>query len=460
MVARPFLPAVTAMLLSFMMDQGPAAALEAFPSARGFGSHAMGGRGGDVHLITTLDDAGPGSLRACIEASGPRTCIFRVGGTIELASSLQIRHPFITIAGQTAPGDGIMLKNGPGNPHTPIVVMDTHDVIIRYIRSRPGPSDLGSLNLDAMEIIQGSHDVIIDHVSLSWSVDEVFSIFSEHGKDPYDITLQWSLLAEGLDRSLHKKDRKHSKGLLLTSGKTGGGPYAFSIHHNLIAHNRDRMPDLNLNGLVDFTNNVLYNGKSEFGEFWTGFGNVDVNYVGNYVRNGPSTEESAYEIDLKPVDPQYSFRLFLEGNIGPRRPTDDLHESIILKKEDRRFVVDRPHTAPDVGATSAKTAYLEVIKHAGAVLPERDEVDRRIVQSVQDREGRIIDHPREVGGWPVLKNGPAPDDRDQDGMPDDFERRHGLDPDDPEDRNGDRNGDGYTNLEDYLNELAGDFVPE
>ncbi len=432
----------------------PRAGPKAFPTAEGFGANARGGRGGDVHQVVNLDDSGPGSLRACVEAGGPRTCVFRVSGTIDLASSLVIKEPYITIAGQTAPGDGITLRNGSNNPFTPLVIDDTHDVIIRYIRSRPGPSDVPSSSLDALQIVKGSRDVIIDHVSLSWAVDEVFSIYPEKGREATDITLQWSILAEGLDYSTHIKARHHSKGILLVSGKEQPIDARFSLHHNLVAHNRDRMPDLNFAGLVDYVNNVMYNARSEFGEIRTSYGDVNLNFVGNYIKSGPNTSGKAPGLDLKPEDPANTFRVYLADNVGPRTRSAASPPEALLKEDDRGFVVAERHPAAPVETTSAAQAFEDVLRNAGAIRPRRDDVDARIVGEVEQGRGQVIDHPDEVGGWPVLNSAPPPVDQDQDGMADDWETANGLDPTDPDDRNNVAGSEGYTNLENYLNELA------
>ena len=180
----------------------------AFPAAEGFGGNSVGGRGGQVIEVTNLNDSGPGSLRAAIDTEGPRIVVFRLGGTIELQSRLEITNPYITIAGQTAPGGGITLKTVPTYKKSAIKI-ETHDVIIRYIRSRPGPSSDISDSLDALEIT-GGYNIIIDHSSFSWGTDEVIGI----ANDARDITIQWSIISEGLANVPDDED-SHGKGLLL-----------------------------------------------------------------------------------------------------------------------------------------------------------------------------------------------------------------------------------------------------
>ena len=428
--------------------------LKAFPSAEGFGAHAEGGRGGVVYHVVNLHDAGPGSLRACIEASGPRTCVFRVGGEISLQRTLAVTTPYLTIAGQTAPGSGILLRNAPGNPGATLSIR-THDVIVRHLRIRPGASAVAS-SIDALQIIRGAKDVIIDHASLSWSVDENLDMTSDKWLDPRNITVQWSIIAEGLDRSLHASGKRHSKGILLSSGRTGfPGENNFTIHHNLIAHNRDRMPEIDNVGITDVVNNVFYNARSEFGEFKSQYGQNKINYVGNYVKFGPSTSKKAKAINIK--NNEFPITIYSKGNIVRRRGAVKQPLGDLLDPGVSRFlhVVDEPVTR--IFGTSAENAYRDVLDQAGATLPARDAVDARIVLEVRRGEGQIIDDPMQVGGYPAMADGPVAPDSDLDGMPDRWELRRGLDPMNPADRNHRLDHSGYTALEHYLNELAGDY---
>jgi len=242
--------------------------IPAFPGAEGFGAESIGGRGGAVHHVTNLDDAGTGSLRECVEASGPRVCVFDVGGEILLKSGMTITNPFITIAGQTAPGGGLTLRNSPGNKD-PSINIQTNDVIIRYIRTRPGPGGWDKATADEKKLeggatccqgstdISGGYNIILDHISMSWGVDSVLDIVNTH-----DVTVQWSIVSEALEDSIHYKG-PHS-----TGGHVSDGAYQVSIHHNIIAHNSER--NLKLKGEVanlgpteipifDFVNNVVYN---------------------------------------------------------------------------------------------------------------------------------------------------------------------------------------------------------
>jgi len=432
--------------------------VRAFPTAAGFGAKAKGGRGGTVIEVTNLDDRGEGSLRAAVEQDGPRTVVFRVGGTIMVESPIRIRDPYITIAGQTAPGGGILLRNHPANMEPPLTV-ETHDVVIRHLRLRPGPSGRPSCCVDALGLRAGTRDVIVDHVSLSWGVDELLGA-SENASD---FTVQWSLLGEALKRSNHKKDRRHSRGLLVSTQRGGN----VSIHHNLFAHNDGRNPEVALNyGVADIVNNVLYNPGVRMIEVSEANGKPHANVVGNVMRNGKNTKRNNPQINnhivrARPVDDgaHEGFVMFVVGNLDELYRTDDtMAEAISVIEGDRPFLVPERQPAPFVPTTLAPRAYADVLESAGATMPQRDIVDLRILATVHDRRGKIINHPSDVGGWPRLAAGTPPADTDHDGMPDAWERRLGLDPTDPGDRNGDVTGNGYTNLEDYLNELAGDHV--
>lgn len=421
----------------------------AFPEAEGFGAVSVGGRGGKIIEVTNLKDRGLGSLRAAIEAKEPRIIIFKVGGTIELDSSLDIANPYITIAGQTAPGEGITLKNSHKNIEAPLKIK-THDVVIRYIRSRPGSNPDEQGNLDALAIAGGHgevYNVIIDRSSFSWATDEVVSVYN----DARNVTIQWSIIAEGLNCSTHVENGEqqcHSMGLLLGSA----GQKNISIHHNLLAHNKRRNPLVKATGVVDLVNNVVYNpgfGENSFspthvrGEY----GVSQVNYINNYFKPGVNTDSGDWFIDTKyePVE------IYIQGNVVPKK---------VIHPKSLKWVVPYPHPAAKVTTSSAPKAYQQVLKYAGAnrriandgtFQRNRDRVDKRIVRDVRQTTGNIIDDPLQVGGWPQLGSGSAYKDRDGDGMPDKYEKLHGFDPNYLLDGNEDADGDGYTNVEEFLN---------
>jgi pectate lyase len=414
--------------------------LPAFPGAEGFGSRTPGGRGGEVYIVTNLDDSGPGSLRDAV-SKPRRTIVFAVSGTIDLKRNLIIEQPYLTIAGQTAPGEGICLRN-----YT-VAVQSTHDVIIRFLRCRLG--DTQKQQSDAFDVNNGCHDVIIDHVSATWSVDECLSTAG----DDQNITIQWCLIAEGLNHSVHTKG-DHGFGSLARAN----GPVSWL--HNLWAHNNSRNPRLGdryNNGphpQFDVRNNVIYDYGASASGLTQGFWNA--NYVGNYIKPGPSSKAKT------PIstDPNSTIGFHLAGNVfeGHDEFTRDNRKfPNAIEAEGKPFVTfsDKPFADPfplvPVNTMSAEDAYKAALAAVGACLPARDKVDARIISEVRTGTGRIIDSQNDVGGWPELKSAPAPLDTDKDGMPDAWETTHGLNPNDPADRNTDADKDGYTALEEYLN---------
>ena len=418
----------------------------AFPTAEGAGRFAEGGRGGDVYRVTTLADSGPGSLRDAVEAEGARTIVFDIGGTIRLETPLIIRHGRITIAGQTAPGGGVTLRDHP-------LEVQADDVVIRYIRSRLG--DESNTESDAVSINRGRR-IILDHVSASWSVDETLSASNRY--DPperglYDVTVQWSIIAESLNESIHDKGA-HGYGSLVR----GGHGARFSFHHNLWAHHRARMPRPgNYNGvdvdptgpLIEFRSNVFYN----WGGRHAGYDADEAQlatyaFIDNtYLRGPQSTAGEAFEEENRLA------RAWFSGNTMDGVLPDDPWSLVVGSKREGYRLEAAPDVAP-VAPDLAETAYARVLAGAGASRA-RDAVDARIVASVEARSGQLIDTQSQVGGWPELAPGEPWIDTDRDGMPDDWETTHGLDPADASDGAADPDGDGWTNLEDWLNSLAG-----
>ncbi len=416
----------------------------AFPGAEGFGKYTLGGRGGRVIEVTNLDDSGPGSLRAAVMATGPRTVVFRVSGTIALQSELKIRNPFLTIAGQTAPGDGICLKNYQFS-------FDAQHLIIRYLRVRPG--DESGREQDGFGG-QGNH-IVVDHCSVSWGVDETFSI-----NKASNLTVQWCMVTESLTNSIHKKGRHGYGGLW-------GGPGG-SWHHNILAHHTSRNPRASGNadsGLMDFRNNVIYNwgfNSAYGGELWPR------NWINNYYKSGPATSENVRHRIFLQKDPRG--KMYAAGNFVhgfPAITADNWRGGIDFAPDgeatEATLRVDQPFVVASVATQTAMAAFPLVLEQAGCAL-SRDAVDRRIIEEIRMGTARfgetyqgggkgIIDSQRAVGGWPELRSLPAPVDTDHDGMPDEWERAHGLDPRDPSDGARAAGPDGFSNLEVYLNSL-------
>lgn len=416
----------------------------AFPGAEGAGRFAQGGRGGQILFVTNLDDSGPGSLRAAVEARGPRTILFRVSGTIRLHKPLAIREGRVTIAGQSAPGDGITLRDH-------MLQVSADDVVIRYIRARLG--DESGTESDALTITKGRR-IILDHVSASWSVDETLSASANYTADQgfYDVTVQWSIISESLTRSLHAKG-EHGYGSLIRGGR---GSRA-SFHHNLWANHSARMPrpgnysgpDVDpVGAFFDFRSNVFYNwGRGHAGYNADKATLVRYNFVDNAYVAGPQSQKAIAFDESDTLARAYFVGNSMNGTI----PADPWSLVTGIQPEGYRLAgpVDVAPVTPD----PAPSAYRRVLARAGAS-KARDAVDARVVAGVRDRTGTQIDSQNQVGGWPALNSLPAPRDSDADGMPDAWERKHGYDPA-VADANGDRDRDGYTNVEEWLADIAG-----
>lgn len=430
----------------------------AFPGAQGAGRFAQGGRGGRVIEVTTLADSGPGSLRAAVEATGPRTVVFAVGGLITLERKLVATNPYLTVAGQTAPAPGITIRKfGFG-------LSGARDTIIRHLRVRPG--DIAGVTLDGMGM-QGSNHSIIDHASISWTLDEAFS-----SRSARNITLQHTLISEALNAAGHKNYKPGTQhGYAASIGGDVG-----SFHHNLLAHNSGRNWSLagGLDGAgrhagsLDIRNNVVYNWQNRA----TDGGAARVNFVGNYYKPGPATKL------LKFLNPQ------LEGvkAFGPQRyfVAENILEGLADRENQKAgmtkpapyadFLSDAPLFASDVETQSARAAYKIVLSDVGANQPALDHHDFRIIGETLagtaafkgSKTGLpgLPDSQADVGGWedmpPVTR--PTDWDSDRDGLPDWWERISGSNPasaaGDFADSNRDRLGDGVTELEHYLNWMA------
>ena len=433
--------------------------LAAFPGAEGFGSQTKAGRGGKVLEVTNLGDSGVGSLRAAVDAEGPRVVVFRVAGTIELQSNLTIRNPYITIAGQTAPGDGITLR-GMSADVTALVQIQTHDVVVRYLTIRAGPPSAGDGTMILATADHDTYNAVVDHTSTSRAVDRDLATWY----DAHDITIQWSLFSEGLNCSINPKGC-HSKGVLIgvyasDENKDQPGAYNISFHHNLMVHDGERNPYIEASGVIDVVNNVAYNA---FGTF----SHVDmvdqlapdlVNYIGNYYKPGPNT---VVKYGIRAINPgKPGAAIFVQGNLGPQRESDSLPDINIVNPDSRQFVVSTPFAAAPITSTNATQAYDQVLEGAGAneglncdgsFFLRRDAIDGRIVDDVRNGTGKIIDDPSQVGGWLTIAPASPCVDSDHDGMPDAWELQYGFNPNDPSDGPKDANGDGYTNLEEFLN---------
>ena len=437
----------------------------AFPGAEGYGKYTTGGRGGKVLIITNLNDKGPGSFRDAAEGKEKRIIVFAVSGTIHLETRLSIKGD-VTIAGQTAPGDGICLADQP-------VSLGGDNIIIRYLRFRMGDKHQrqagmvdGSGSDDALSGFKRKN-IIIDHCSLSWSTDEVFSIYAGDST-----TLQWNLISEPLNYSYHfetgdKDFEKHGFG-----GIWGG--LHLSAHHNLFAHCNNRTPRFNgirhtPTELVDYRNNVIYNWGGN--NIYAGEGG-SYNIINNYYKYGPNTGKNVqYRIVNPGKNETIGFgKWYVEGNYvdGATDVSKNNWPGIHMgnggnETDKKNTVIDKPHDAWSVPTQTAEEAYKAVLRSVGASY-SRDTLDQRIIDDVKNRTGKIIDvqggFPHgtafevTINAWPVLKSLPVRADNDKDGMPDDWEVKNRLDPANSSDASLFLLHKSYTNIEVYINSLT------
>jgi autotransporter-associated beta strand protein len=427
-ISRGFMAAVRLTVLTaplLLAVTSAWAQLKAFPEAEGFGANATGGRGGSVYHVTNLNDSGPGSFRDAVSA-GNRIVVFDVGGWIELASAVSVQDN-ITIAGQTAPGDGIGLKN-----HG-LSFSNSENVIARHLRVRQGPY-AAAIDRDAVGATS-ANNVIFDHMSVSWGRDENFSITSST-----NVTIQNSIIAEGL--------LNHSMGGLIEWNE------GMSIHHSLYISNNDRNPKTK--GILDFTNNVVFNWGSFAYVAGDSAGLSYGNVVNNYFVAGPESSELHDPISRG----NRNYSMFLDGNFYDGNLNGVLDGTLFTEEDvdDELTYVDQRFDYPLVNADTAERAYEKVLNNVGASL-SRDSVDSRLINSVVTQTGMLISDPADVGGWGSLNGGTAPVDTDQDGMPDGWESARGLNPNNATDRNN-LNLFGYTRIEEYINELGGAHKPK
>ena len=442
----------------------------AFPGAEGFGQFATGGRGGKVLFVTTLNDAGPGSLRQAIETNGARYILFKISGTIELESELKIKYGNVTIAGQTAPGDGICLKNYP-------LIIEADNVILRFIRIRLG--DEKKQESDALSA-RFHKNIIIDHCSMSWSTDECVSLYGNE-----NTTVQWCIISESLNNSVH------SKGAHGYGGIWGGKKASF--HHNLLAHHNSRNPRLGevvdnnfaLTDLVDLRNNVIYNWGSNS---CYGGEAMNVNIVNCYYKPGPATQnpERIVAIDKKMDGPSEIKnrwgRFYINGNyvensshvtndnwsFGVLSQFSSKYEQLSAQEKDILRMNNEHPIDNNVNTHTANVAFQKVLKYCGASL-HYDFVDQRIINDViknqftsvgsNGSKKGIIDSQNDVGGWPTLDSAGGPIDTSGDGMPDNWKVAHNLDPNIYQ-ANGHQLDPIYDNVEIYFNEIVDEITKQ
>jgi hypothetical protein len=476
----------------------PQADIPSFPGAEGGGMYSFGGRGGKVITVTSLEDHGPGTLREACETGGARIIVFNVAGIIRLERPIIVRAPYITIAGQTAPGDGVCLAGES-------FWINTHDVVIRHMRFRRGETWVGRRD----DAIGGNPvgNIMLDHISATWGLDENMSIYRHMWNDgtgkkdvklpTVNITIQNSIFAEGLDTWNH------------AFGSTIGGENC-SFMRNIWANNTGRNPSIGWNGIFNFVNNTVFNWvhRSVDGGDYT----AKYNIINNYFKPGPASkldapvghrilkpESGRSKLDRRVYGKAYVYGNIVEGNekvtkdnwaggvqLEDMPDKNDPYKEVLLSDDLKQYKSQvywtRPFAIPYITIMPAKDAHEYVLEHAGATWPKRDAVDQRISRVV--RTG-VIEYPKkvslkdvpqfkhrrlpedsykigiitdisQVGGYPEYKGTPYVD-TDKDGMPDAYEAKVGLNPNDASDVNGDLNKDGYTNIEMYINGIHPDY---
>lgn len=474
----------------------------AFPGAEGFGRYATGGRGGEVYHVTTISDCAEdaleeGTFRWACRQKGPRTIVFDVDGTVQLTSELRLTDGDVTIAGQTAPGGGVCIAGYP-------FLIKADNVVIRFMRFRPGDEHADRHEGDGLGGTDQS-DIIVDHCSVSWSIDECLSVYGCRNS-----TVQWCIVSHSLNNS------GHSKGAHGYGGNWGGS--GASYHHNLIAHHESRTPRLGprpgtqTDERMDLRNNVIYN--------WAGNGcyggeGMKVNIVNNYYKPGPATAQRSGRLQRRIASvgirtTRYTRhgtenpnqwdvmwhvwgQFYVDGNVNSKYAdvtadnwTYGIYNQIDNKSVDNTYTeevkrymrLDAPIGYVDVTTHTAEAAYGKVLDYAGASL-RRDDYDAAVVDDVRNGTARwtgkgtgkngasggpgIIDsqtdvkYDDETAGWPKLEHGEAQKDSDGDGIPDAWEVACGLNPHDSSDGRA-VSDDGYTNLERYMNSLVETIV--
>ena len=456
------------------------AAVKSFPTAEGLGANSRGGRGGRVIKVINLNDRGTGSLRACMENTGPRTCIFTVGGTIALNSNIRVSGSsmsYLTVAGQTAPGGGIQLKN-----FGIYLVNGVHDVIIRHLRIRPGHERAPRLYGDGFALLiyaDSPHDIIIDHVSMQWGTYMTYEHMMSNGEGVGDITVQWSMIGVA-ENDRDYVDPQGNPALSFSAGLGGWGDENLrsSFHHNLLHSSEGRQPLMG-QGFLDFVNNIMFNwyachGASAFGTMGNNDGRggwqVRANLVNNIWIPGP-TQTGCY---MGTLGRNPFAQIYLSGirtpfcgacvnptlnDAGFRGEYADGSPEV----SDSIYRVGTPFPAPPITVTPLDSLEATLVANVGATKPRRDSLDTLYLNQFQARQGGCGEQPRRIGcrqgqPYPNLAGGTPPVDSDGDGIPNTWEQSRGLNPNNSAD-GAQTAANGYTNLENYLNELAGDTAP-
>ncbi len=454
----------------------PIADLKIFPGAEGFGTDSIGGRGGQLCVVVNLKDEGAGSLRSCLEKNGPRIVIFKVGGTISVSRSILVKNPFVSVYGQTATGDGILLRGAPNSIDTPLVVQ-THDVLIQHLRLRAGSTQTngGACCRDGAGIAGPAgqvYNVVFDHNSISWGTDQIAHTWYDANR----VTFSFNIISESLYDNGSSPGGPAGRGLLIGNS----GAHSISIHHNFFAHSYQRNPLVKASGVIDVVNNLSYHHVSRGGQQYGEHRGQKINWVKNHyiplLGQADSKQNTAVnwgDIEIQRLN--YPTQFYAEDNLGHHRPTNDLPQYALFftNYNEPYNTALGDHSAvrfeaPKISETPVNLLEETLPLTVGAILPKRDVVDTRVVNELRTRTGKMPncvgpdDRPNDtsdrcennVGGWPTMRAGALRADSDEDGIPDSWELAHGLDPKDPKDAMSDINNDGYLNIEDWVHSIG------
>lgn len=466
------------LVATLMIPNAAVFALPAFPGAEGQGASTVGGRGGAVYKVTNLNDSGPGSLRSAVDAVGPRIVVFDVSGYINLQSELVIHNPYITIAGQTSPG-GVAVTGWTTR------IYQTHDVLITHMRFRPGShgqgvSDPESVHAVVIEGTQGEsspvNNVVFDHCSFSYGIDETVDV----AYNVHNVTFSWCIAGPGLNEAGHSEG-SHSAGMLFW-GKYATVNQSITVHHTFFPNNHFRDPEIGSGVTADLRNNIAYNWTNalspQFNHPETGGGaHSYINFVHNYSKPGPDSNDcgsaGSEMFFCDNADPEQKCHaqpgnayeaIYYEGNLGCSRSSQADPEWQIISGWSpfnllsQSWQAAEPFLASDipVSTTAMSASYAgEVVSSSGATKPFRDTEDQAL--AVDFLNGTELRQPLDVvypNDFPVFGMPAAPVDADSDGMADSWETSNGLRTD-FNDAVEDVNANGYTNIEEYLHELAG-----
>ncbi len=462
----------------FILSIERAIALPVFPTAEGFGTTTIAGRGGAICKVINLNDSGPGSFRGCVEQAGPRIVIFKTGGTIMLQSTISILNPFISIFGQTAPGDGIMITVVPDVISAPVIV-STHDVLIQHLRFRPGTGTFPTCCRDGLSIHNSNsgnvYNVVIDHNSISWGTDGILDVWY----DTNNITLSNNIIGQSMFNDSNDSGPA-GRGLLFGSV----GAHSISMHHNYVVHSYQRNPNVSVQGTtetmpVDIVNNIIYNWALASTEIQPrNAQDQHVNIVNNLYKMG--LESSNFRVEIFVGDTDHA-HLYIDGNEALRNPSkpvaltqadlvgslwDSTGQHPFGDESDpiyQQITVDALFSAPAITTSAANTLPGTLLPRIGANLPLRDDIDTQLVQDFYDGTGKMLrcvtaNDPgidplvcavSNNGGWPIYDSGTPFQDTDGDGMSDAWEISRGLNTS-IDDSALDIDGDGYSNIEGYV----------